>query len=268
MNSKLLLTTLLICLLSINAIEVGAQTKHRRVRRSSSATAAAPVGLTFLITRKGSGRLPKTGETVIVNYTGMLTSGVKFDSSLDKNQPFAFKLGVGQVIKGWDEGLAKMHIGDQAVLVIPSNLGYGPRGAGDVIPPDATLIFVVELLDVKAKSLTDIMSTTLKEKGVEAMASEFRLLRTNPPADLYVSESGINAFGYSLLRKKQVNEAIEVLKLNVEAYPQSANAYDSLGEAYLLSGNKEKAIENYEKALTLDPNWENARMVLKKLKGQ
>jgi peptidylprolyl isomerase len=96
------------------------------------------------------GRQPKAGETVVLHYTGMLTNGVKFDSSRDRGEPFAFKLGAGQVIKGWDEGVSKLRIGDHAILVIPSNLAYGTRGAGGVIPPDSKLIFVVEVLDVKS----------------------------------------------------------------------------------------------------------------------
>ena len=77
-------------------------------------------------------------------------SGVKFDSSLDRGQPFKFKLGEGRVIKGWDEGIAKLRVGEQATLIIPPQLGYGERGAGGVIPPDATLIFIVELIGVAA----------------------------------------------------------------------------------------------------------------------
>jgi peptidylprolyl isomerase len=208
------------------------------------------------------------GETVVLNYTGTLTSGAKFDSSFDRNQPFAFKLGVGQVIKGWDEGVAKLRVGDQAILVIPGKIAYGSKGAGDVIPPDATLIFVIELLDVKAKSLSDVLSQTLSTKGVEAMIAEFHSLKSAADPDLYVAESELNTFGYSLLSRQQVNEAIEVLKLNVEAYPQSANVYDSLGEAYMLSGNKDKAIENYRKALAIDPTMASAKQALRRLTGQ
>jgi peptidylprolyl isomerase len=83
----------------------------------------------------------------------MLTNGVKFDSSRDRNEPFEFKLGVGQLIKGWDEGFSILRVGNHAILVIPSDLAYGARGAGGVIPPDAKLIFVVELVDVKSESL-------------------------------------------------------------------------------------------------------------------
>ena len=79
----------------------------------------------------------------------MLTNGVQFDTSRDKPEPFQFRLGIGQVIKGWDEGFSKLKVGDHAILVIPASIAYGSRGAGGVIPPDATLIFIVELVDVK-----------------------------------------------------------------------------------------------------------------------
>jgi peptidylprolyl isomerase len=272
MKRNLVSIAILICIASTLAIETNAQTKRRRrpapKAPPANASVTTPSGLTYLITKKTTGRVPKIGETVIVHYTGTLTNGVKFDSSRDRDEPIAFKLGVGQVIKGWDEGIAKLHIGEQAILVIPSKIAYGSKGAGDVIPPDSTLIFVVELVDVKAKSITDLMSTTLNEKGVDAMIAEFRTLMSSNDPDLYKGESVINGFGYQLLRRKQVNEAIEVLKLNVEAYPKSANVYDSLGEAYVMAGNKEKAIENYTKALSLDPTSENAKLMLKKLTGQ
>ena len=97
---------------------------------------------------QGAGRAPQAGQRVRVHYTGWLTNGQKFDSSKDRNEPFEFVLGRGQVIKGWDEGVAQMKIGDKVRLTIPPELGYGARGAGGVIPPNATLIFEVELLDV------------------------------------------------------------------------------------------------------------------------
>lgn len=108
-----------------------------------------PSGLIYVITRRSTGQPPRSGETVVVNYTGLLGSGVKFDSSLDRGQPFKFKLGEGRVIKGWDEGIAKLRVGEQATLIIPPQLGYGAKGAGGVIPPDATLIFIVELIGVE-----------------------------------------------------------------------------------------------------------------------
>jgi FKBP-type peptidyl-prolyl cis-trans isomerase len=107
------------------------------------------IGLTYIVTKKGDGAQLKAGDEIIVNYTGLLTSGQKFDSSLDRGEPFSFPLGAGRVIKGWDEGFQKLKVGDHATLVIPSTIAYGERGAGGVIPPGATLIFIVEVIGVK-----------------------------------------------------------------------------------------------------------------------
>ena len=147
MKAKLIVA--LICLFSVCALEAEAQTK-RRPPRSPSAAITTQSGLTYLITKKGTGPQLKAGDTVVLNYTGTLTDGTKFDSSHDRNEPLEFKLGAGRVIKGYDEGLSKLHVGDHAILVIPGKLAYGPRGIPNVIPPNATLIFIIEVVDVKA----------------------------------------------------------------------------------------------------------------------
>lgn len=152
MKAKLIVA--LICLFSVYTFKVEAQTRRRPPRISSPAI-TTPSGLTYLITKKGTGPQLKAGDTVTLNYTGILTDGKKFDSSHDRNEPLTFKLGAGQVIKGYDEGLSKLHVGDHAILVIPGKLAYGPKGVPDVIPPNATLIFIIEVVDVKTASLAD-----------------------------------------------------------------------------------------------------------------
>jgi FKBP-type peptidyl-prolyl cis-trans isomerase len=107
---------------------------------------ALPNGLKYTDVKVGDGDIAEAGMTATVHYTGWLTDGTKFDSSLDRGQPFAFKLGAGQVIKGWDEGVKGMRIGGKRHLVIPSDMGYGANGAPPVIPPNATLEFDVDLL--------------------------------------------------------------------------------------------------------------------------
>jgi|HubBroStandDraft_2_1064218.scaffolds.fasta_scaffold171961_2 FKBP-type peptidyl-prolyl cis-trans isomerase len=108
-----------------------------------------PSGLQYWDIVMGTGTTAAPGNTVKVHYSGFLTTGEKFDSSRDRGEPFSFPLGAGQVIKGWDEGVAGMKVGGQRQLRIPPNLGYGAAGANGVIPPNATLIFDVELLDVQ-----------------------------------------------------------------------------------------------------------------------
>lgn len=106
-------------------------------------------GLQYVDLVKGTGREAHVGETASVYYTGWLKDGTKFDSSVDRGQPFQFRLGAGQVIKGWDEGVVGMNVGSKRKLTIPPHLGYGARGAGGVIPPNATLVFDVESLDLR-----------------------------------------------------------------------------------------------------------------------
>jgi peptidylprolyl isomerase len=105
-------------------------------------------GLKYVDVKVGSGASPVKGKQVKVHYTGTLENGKKFDSSVDRNEPFSFVIGVGQVIPGWDEGVMSMKVGGKRKLIIPSKLGYGVRGAGSDIPPNSTLLFDVELLDV------------------------------------------------------------------------------------------------------------------------
>ncbi|MBI3965396.1 MAG: FKBP-type peptidyl-prolyl cis-trans isomerase [Chloroflexi bacterium] len=116
---------------------------------AGGASVKTPSGLEYEDVVVGTGEEARAGRTVSVHYTGRLTNGTKFDSSVDRGQPFEFPLGAGRVIRGWDEGVAGMKVGGKRKLTIPPDLGYGARGAGNVIPPNATLVFDVELLAVR-----------------------------------------------------------------------------------------------------------------------
>ncbi|MGZ6987350.1 MAG: FKBP-type peptidyl-prolyl cis-trans isomerase [Thermoanaerobaculia bacterium] len=120
--------------------------------KKESQMKTTPSGLQYEDTKEGAGASPKTGQTCVMYYTGWLwensAKGKKFDSSVDRGRPFEFQIGRGMVIKGWDEGVATMKIGGKRTLLIPASLGYGARGAGGAIPPNATLLFEVELLGV------------------------------------------------------------------------------------------------------------------------
>ncbi len=139
----LLVLMVLFCLL------IGKNHSISLVHAGESDTITTPSGLQYVDLKPGSGREAHPGETAFVHYTGWLTDGTKFDSSRDRGEPFSFRLGAGRVIRGWDEGVEGMKIGGVRKLTIPPQLGYGPRGAGKIIPPNATLVFEVELMDLR-----------------------------------------------------------------------------------------------------------------------
>jgi peptidylprolyl isomerase len=119
-------------------------------QKMADKTVTTPSGLAYIEEVVGNGPSPRQGQTVVVHYTGWLTNGTKFDSSLDRGQPFEFVLGAGKVIRGWDEGLASMKVGGKRRLFIPPDLGYGATGTpGGPIPPNAKLVFEVQLLEIK-----------------------------------------------------------------------------------------------------------------------
>ena len=142
-------TYALVCALLLAHGAAGQNSEEKVEKPMPPKEVTTPSGLRYTDVETGEGAEAKPGNVVAVHYTGWLEDGKKFDSSRDRNDPFRFKLGAGQVIKGWDEGVAGMKVGGKRKLLIPPELGYGKRGAGGVIPPDAELHFDVELLGVQ-----------------------------------------------------------------------------------------------------------------------
>jgi hypothetical protein len=240
------------------------------VYAQSNDTLTTSSGLKYIILKSGKGKKSEPGKVAEVHYTGWLLDGKKFDSSRDRKEPFEFTLGAKQVISGWDEGVALMKIGDEFRLILPPNLAYGERGAGEVIPPNATLVFDVELLGVHKpkKSIVDTMMTIVINKNVDKAIETYWDLFSEKENDYNFKESQLNILGYQLLQVGLNKEAVKIFELNIEQFPESANVYDSMGEGCMIAGDKKNAISNYKKSLELDPKNENAKKMLEELKNK
>jgi hypothetical protein len=236
---------------------------------NSGDTITTNSGLKYLIVTKGNGVHAETNKAVEVHYTGALINGKVFDSSVERGEPIEFTLGIGQVIPGWDEGIALMSVGDKYRLIVPSNLAYGEKGAGNAIPPNSTLIFDVELISVSIPktSISDVITDLVLSDSLTAAINKYHDLKKNHYDEYNFKESQLNSLGYQLLQFGKIEQAIAVLKLNAESYPESFNVYDSLGEAYAVKGSNDEAVVNFEKSLKINPKNKNAEENIKKLKG-
>lgn len=248
-------------------ISAAAQPAKKPAARAAAAverdTIVTKTGLTIIMRHRGKGLQVKPGQLAIVHYTGRLDNDSVFDSSLER-APFAFRVGVGQVIKGWDEGFLSLRVGDKATLIIPPDLAYGDRERPR-IPANSRLTFDVELLALHERSIGDTIRGTLDRDGVPAAQKLFAALRKSKYSGFYLSEDELNGMGYKYLAEGKSAEAIAIFKMNVRAFPKSANVYDSLGEAYMKSGDAAAAIANYKRSLELDASNTNAVEMLKQL---
>lgn len=246
----------------------GAVSSAQTVKTAADTVKTAD-GLKYIIISKGSGEKADTGKEAEVNYNWYLANGSLIGSSFKSGRPFRFVLGEGKVIKGWDEGISLMRAGGHYVFIIPPQLGYGAKGAGRVIPPNSTLIYDTYLIGVgKAKKqiIDTLFNLTLK-KGIDTAIALYKKLYQTGREKYDFREDQLNILGFKLLLKERRDEAIAVFKLNIKMFPESPGALDSLGEAYLKYGHNALALENFKKALALDPANAVAKYEINKLNG-
>jgi peptidylprolyl isomerase len=172
---KLIIGLLALSICSVSLAQDKKTKEAKKDNKVNQKVMTTPSGLKYEIKQKGNGKKPEVGDKVVVHYTGKLTNDTVFDSSVKRGQPFTFTLGVGQVIKGWDEGVALLQVGDKATFTIPAELGYGAQDMGN-IPPNSTLIFDVELLDVKPKPA----AFDVKGKDTVTTASGMKYIIVHP----------------------------------------------------------------------------------------
>ncbi len=231
-------------------------------------------GLKYFLTQKGDGVEIDSGSIVIQHYTVWLSNGKMLDSSREPNWPFASEFPSDGIIKGSNEAISIMNIGDRGIFIMPYYLAYGEKGDSE-IPPKETLIFDIEIIKTVDKLLEKELNNVLYANyeidsllKVEQTIDKFHELKQSGFQDIWVDQYALNAIGYTMLRHKYLKEAVEVFKLNVKEYPDSANAYDSLGEAYMKLGKTELAIVNYRKSLELNPKNTHAIKMLENLEGK
>jgi len=228
-------------------------------------------GLKYIVMEKGNGPKAEAGKQVTVNYVGYLTDSTEFDNSYKRKKPIKFILGQRQVIKGWDEGIALMNVGDKFRLIIPPDLGYGETGAGNgVIPPNATLIFDTQLMGVgdPKPPIADILLSTIYEKGIDSAVVLYHNLYAAKRNNYDFDEDQLNSYAFKLIDNGMYQFAIGLLNLNAETYPDSYIIYDGLGEAYMLIGNNASAVECFGKALKINPKDTNAEELLNRLNAK
>jgi hypothetical protein len=227
-----------------------------------------PSGLIYVITKHGEGRQPQAGEIAVVRMTGFTGNGVEFRQTKAGSDLEPVTLVDGVKIPGLLEGICLMHVGDSAIFVIPPTLAYGAFSAsGGKVPPYSTLTYFVDLTDVRSKHIFDVMKKTIETDGIDAALEQYRQLKKLNFPDVYKSEIEINHLGYQLLSAHNPEGAIKFFELNLEAYPKSANVYNSLGDAYAAKGDKQRAIENYQKALAIDPTMKYPADAIKRLQS-
>jgi len=238
------------------------------VSAQNSDTITTDSGLKYFIVNEGAGDKVEEGKEVVLHGIGTLENGEVFWETRESNSPFHFVTGTNSVIKGVEEGVGKMRVGDRWIFLLPPEIAYGDKQRG-TIPPNSTLIFDYEILDVSdpKKAIIDTLHITIEEKGVdEALDLYIELEKEN---DVYNFRSDqLNGLGYKLIAENKLDLAKIIFQLNARKYPDDFNVWDSLGEVYLLLGENKLAVESYEKSLELYSGNSNAVEMINKINAK
>lgn len=225
-------------------------------------------GLKYYIIEDGEGEKVQEGKEVTLHGIGTFENGEVFWETRESNSPFHFVTGTNSVIKGVEEGVSKMRVGDRWIFILPPELAYGDKQRGP-IPPNSTLIFDYEVLDVSdpKKSIVDTMLLTINQHGVDKALDLYSDLKNKKDIFNFRADQ-LNTLGYKLMNEEKLEASKVILELNTKEHPDNFNAWDSLGEAYMNLGLDDLAIESYEKSLELYPKNSNAVEMIKKIKAK
>lgn len=243
----------------VYVISVSAQTND---------TITTDSGLKYYIVEKGNGEKVQDGKEVVLHGIGTLVNGEVFWETRESNSPFHFTTGTNSVIKGVEEGVSKMRVGDRWIFILPPEIAYGSK-LRDPIPPNSTLIFDYEILEVSdpKKEIIDTLHITIEERGVEEALDLYVELKKQ--TDIYNFRSDqLNSLGYKLLKEDKFDLARIIFEFNSRIHPSDFNVWDSLGEIYMLLGDDKLAIQSYEKSLELYFGNNNALEMIKKIKAK
>lgn len=238
------------------------------VSAQSSDTISTDSGLKYYIVEEGTGENVQEGKEVTLHGIGTLQNGEVFWETRESNSPFSFVTGTHSVIKGVEEGVSRMRVGDRWIFIIPPELAYGDKQRGP-IPPNSTLIFDYEVLDVTSpkKPIIDTLYITIEKEGVDKALDLY--LEMEKYDDHYDFRSDqLNTLGYKFVYENEFDIAKVIFKLNAKMHPTDYNVWDSLGEIYMLLGEDQLAIESYKKSLELYSNNTNAVEMIQKIENK
>ncbi len=236
------------------------------VSAQSTDTIKTDSGLKYYIVEEGKGEKVEVGKEVTLHGIGTLENGEVFWETRESNSPFHFITGTNSVIRGVEEGVSKMRVGDRWIFILPPEIAYGDKQRGS-IPPNSTLVFDYEVLDVSnpKKTIVDTLMNVIQNEGIDKALDLYSELKKKDDIFNFRADQ-LNNLGYKLLNEEKLEASKVVFELNTKEHPDDFNVWDSLGEIYMVLGEDQLAIESYERSLKLYSGNANAVEMIEKIK--